>query len=110
MPPHQLRYCLVSQTQGFTANPAGSQGNFCLHGSVGRYNGDGQSSGAAGGFSLQLDLGDRPGPVQDMVTGESWFFTTWHRDVGQRNNFTGGVRIDFLSNEPRRCRAGRLGV
>ena len=96
LPPNQFGYFLVSQTQGFIQNPGGSDGNLCLGGTMGRYNGDIKNSGGAGDFSLTIDLTDMPGPVQNTVNaGETWFFTTWYREVGGTNNFTDGVEILF---------------
>ena len=41
-------YFVVSATQGFAANPGGSQGNLCLGGTLGRYLGQTGNSGADG--------------------------------------------------------------
>ena len=58
LPANSFGFFLTSQTQSFIANPGGSQGNLCLGGNLGRYVGPGQikNSGAAGSFSLALDL------------------------------------------------------
>ena len=96
LPTHQFGYFLTSQTSGFIQNPGGSQGNLCLGGTMGRYSSQVQSSGSGGEFSLHLDLVDMPPPVQTQVQpGETWYFTTWFRDVGGTSNFTNGLQIDF---------------
>ncbi|MEM6673037.1 MAG: hypothetical protein AAF726_09335 [Planctomycetota bacterium] len=55
----------TSQVQGFIPNPAGSEGHLCLGGAIGRYVRPGQivNSGAAGAFSLTLDLTQQPTPM-----------------------------------------------
>ena len=73
----------------------------CLAGNIGRLNGPGQilSSGAAGSFTLALDLNQVPqgaGSVA-VVAGETWNFQGWHREgVGLGSNFTDGIEIAFL--------------
>ena len=82
--------------------PGGSQGVLCLGGSIGRYVGPGQikNTGAIGAFSLALDLTQTPTPIGfvAIAAGETWHFTTWHRDaVGgvATSNFTNGLSIAF---------------
>ncbi|MGD2016940.1 MAG: hypothetical protein PVJ89_02385 [Planctomycetota bacterium] len=102
LPPNSFGFFLTSQTQGFTPNPGGSAGNLCISGSIGRYVGPGQiqNSGAGGEFSLALDLSATPQPtgLVQVQAGETWNFTTWHRDaVGgtATSNFTDGLEIQF---------------
>ena len=60
LPPNQFGIFIVSASQGFVPNAGGtSNGNLCLGGAIGRYVGPGEilSSGAAGEFSLAIDLG-----------------------------------------------------
>lgn len=102
LPPNSFGFFLTSQTQGFTPMPGGSAGNLCLSGSIGRYVGPGQikNSGAGGEFSLTLDLASTPQPtgLVSVQAGETWNFTTWHRDaVGgtATSNFTDGLEVQF---------------
>jgi hypothetical protein len=102
LPLHAFGFFMTSRTQDFIANPAGSQGNLCLGGASGRFVGPGQvqSSGAAGRFSLALDLTQQPTPTGPtiVVAGETWSFQAWYRDSlgGQAtSNFTNGVVITF---------------
>ncbi|MEZ6015703.1 MAG: hypothetical protein R3F49_11350 [Planctomycetota bacterium] len=103
LPPSSFGFFMASRTQDFVANPAGSQGNLCLGGSIGRFVGPGQvqSSGAVGQFALALDWSQIPtptGPVQANV-GETWSFQAWYRDsfVGQpTSNFSNGVAVQVL--------------
>ena len=103
LPQNAFGFFLVSDTQGFTANPGGSQGDLCLGGSIGRFVGAGQikSSGSTGSFSLEIDLSNLPGPSGSVsaMPGETWNFQAWHRDsVGGSavSNFTGAVGVPLL--------------
>jgi hypothetical protein len=98
LPEDEFGYFLASTTQGFVANPGGSQGDLCLGGSIGRFVGPGQvlNSGDFGVVSLEADLGALPtagGPVQAQP-GETWNFQFWHRD-GPANNFTDAIAVTF---------------
>jgi hypothetical protein len=102
LPINSFGYFLTSQTQGFIPNPGGSQGDLCLGGAIGRYTGPGQvkNSGATGSFSLILDLTQTPTPTGfvSVAPGNTWNFTTWHRDsVGglATSNLTDGLSILF---------------
>ena len=103
LPQNAFGFFLVSDTQGFTANPGGSQGDLCLGGTIGRFVGAGQikSSGSTGSFSLEIDLSNLPGPTGSVsaMPGETWNFQAWHRDsVGGSavSNFTGAVGVPLL--------------
>jgi len=89
---------LNSRTQGFVANPAGSQGNLCLGGNFGRYLVI-QASGTAGRFELELDLTATPTPsaLVNIVAGESWTFQAWYRDVNPNvtSNFSDSRTVRF---------------
>ena len=65
LPMNQFGIFITSMAQGFVPNPGGSQGNICVTGSIGRYNGAGQvlNSGSIGSFSLTLDLTTTPQPT-----------------------------------------------
>ncbi len=98
LPLNQIGYFLASETQGFTANPGGSQGNLCLSGNIGRFSQQIQSSGAAGSFTIQVDLTSIPtNPPQSVIAGQTWNFQAWFRDMnpGPTSNFTDGVSIAF---------------
>ena len=98
MPTNQFGYFINSMTQGFT-QPPGSQGNLCLGGAIGRHTANVMSTGAAGEFSLQLDLTvlPTPGGPYAVQAGETWYWSTWFRDAnpGNTSNFTDGVQITF---------------
>ncbi len=102
VPASTFGFFLVSQSAGFVANPAGSAGNLCLGGSIGRYVGPGQvqTSGASGSFSLAIDLTSTPQPsgLVSIRQGETWFFQTWFRDMAggvATSNFSNGLELVF---------------
>ncbi|MEM6671829.1 MAG: choice-of-anchor R domain-containing protein [Planctomycetota bacterium] len=102
LPQVSFGFFLASLTQAFVPNPAGSEGNLCLGGSIGRYVGPGQiqNSGLTGTFSLALNLSQTPQPngFVVIVAGETWNFQAWHRDAnssGPTSNFTQGISIAF---------------
>ena len=95
-------FFITSQIQGFVQNPAGSAGNLCVGGAIGRYVGPGQiqNSGAAGVIQLQLDLTMHPTPLGfvSVAAGETWNFQAWHRDSSggvATSNFTDGLEVNF---------------
>ncbi|MCP3916042.1 MAG: hypothetical protein GY711_10840 [bacterium] len=101
LPLNQFGYYIGSRTQGFIANPGGSQGNLCVLGNQGRYNGPGQvlSSGATGTAMLQvgnLDVPTNPFPGEPILPGDTWNWQMWYRDIGNTNNFTNGLSITFV--------------
>jgi hypothetical protein len=103
MPAHAFGFFLVSQTQGFVANPGGSQGNLCVVGSIGRYVGSGQiqQSDASGSFALHIDILGIPQPNGAFAAfpGETWNFQAWYRDSvngSATSNFSNGLQLDFL--------------
>jgi hypothetical protein len=102
LPLNSFGFFMTSRTQDFVANPAGSHGNLCLGGAIGRFVGPGQvqNSGLFGSFSLALDLTQQPTPTgpTSVVAGETWSFQAWYRDsVGGQatSNFTNGVAVAF---------------
>ncbi|MEM8710956.1 MAG: hypothetical protein AAGG01_08395 [Planctomycetota bacterium] len=102
LPNQAFGFFITSQTQGFAAQPGGSEGNLCLGGAIGRYVGPGevQSSEAIASFSLVLDLNRTPTPNGLVSThaGESWSFQAWYRDSIQgvaTSNFTEGLTLVF---------------
>ncbi|QDV08774.1 hypothetical protein Poly30_43290 [Planctomycetes bacterium Poly30] len=96
--PNSLGYFLASPGAGFVASPGGSQGNLCLGGSIGRYVGQVLNAGAAGEFSLPIDLTALPQPGGSVVAapGDVWHFQAWYRDaiIGiPTSNFTDGAAL-----------------
>lgn len=103
LPNASFGFFLTSVTQGVVANPGGSAGVLCLGGAIGRYVGPGEilNTGNNGSFALQLDLAQTPTPLGlvSVQAGETWNFSTWHRDsVGgsSTSNFTDGLEVLFL--------------
>ena len=96
LPPLGFVFMITSMTQGFVANPAGSQGNLCVSSSVGRYFPP-MNSGVQGMVALQLDLANtpQPGGAVAIMAGETWNFQAWYRDLGGNNNFSDGLEITF---------------
>jgi hypothetical protein len=95
---NQFGYFITSQDAGLFPNPGGSQGTLCLGGSIGRYNGQVQTSGPDGSFAITIDVNQMPvNPVTAAVAGETWRFQAWYRDnnPGATSNFTDAVEITF---------------
>ncbi len=102
MPSFSFGFFIASQSQGFVANPNGSQGNLCLGGAIGRYVGPGQiqNSGAMGELVLALNLNQTPTPtgLVAVLPGQTWNFSTWFRDTAggaPTSNFSNGVSVPF---------------
>ncbi len=102
LPAFSFSFFIVSNTQGFIQNPAGSQGNLCLGGAVGRYVGPGQvqQAGLNGRIELPLDLTMVPQPLGfvSVMAGDVWNFQAWYRDSINgmpTSNFTNGLTVSF---------------
>jgi hypothetical protein len=102
LPLNQFGYFIGSRTQGFVANPGGSQGNICLGAPIARFNSIGGysigNSGSSGTINLLIDMNNIPlTPVTSVLAGETWNFQAWYRDMnpGTVNNFTDGLSITF---------------
>ncbi len=98
LPTDKFGYFLASQTQDFIPNPAGSQGNLCLSGQIGRFAKAIQSSGPSCTLNLFVDLSNIPPQHSAVQPGDTWYFQCWFRDkVGgvPTSNFTDGVEIVF---------------
>lgn len=98
MPLNTVGYFLTSTTQGYIPNPAGSSGNLCLGGSIGRYASQIMNSGATGSIGLQVDLASIPTPTGSVAgaPGQSWSFQCWFRDAAgdvATSNFSNGVAV-----------------
>lgn len=102
MPQGAFGFFIVGQTQGFIPNPAGSAGNLCLTGSIGRFQQQIQNSGTAGTFQIPVDLTAIPRPTGSVavMAGDTWNFSTWFRDTdgmgGLTSNFSDGLEVTFL--------------
>ncbi len=104
LPQNVLGLYLNSQTLAAPFMPAGSAGNLCLGGQIGRYSAPSQVgfSGIAAEINLQLDLSATPTPLGFvMVTaGEEWTFQLWYRDAtpagDATSNFSNAITITFL--------------
>jgi hypothetical protein len=107
MPLNSFGYFITSRTAGFTANPAGSRGNLCVSGQIGRFTGPGQikNSGATGTIALdtpgEWSLSAIPtstGPYS-AATGIVSHFQLWHRDTFMGNatsNFSNARSVTWL--------------
>lgn len=101
LPPNMFGYFLASQSQGFVPAFAGSQGNLCLGGFVGRFNEGTQiyNSAEYGAACLELDLATIPLPQGHVAVqpGETWHFQSWYRDrnPGHTSNLTDAVTVTF---------------
>jgi hypothetical protein len=76
--------------------PAGSQGNLCLAGSIGRYTANVFMTDSLGNSGLVIDLTQTPTPhgAVSIAAGETWYFQCWFRD-GASSNFSNAVGIVF---------------
>lgn len=102
LPNNVFGYFVTSQTQGFVANPAGSSGNLCVSGQIGRYAGNILSSGLTGAVALPIDLLSMPAPTASysVMPGDTVNFQFWHRDssaTGATSNFSQGLEVLFDS-------------
>ncbi len=100
LPLNSTGYFIASRDQAFVMNPAGSAGNLCLGGAIGRYVNQVANSGAAGEIPVAVDLTVVPQPngAVSVLSGETWNFQCWHRDSlpsGPTSNFTDGYSITF---------------
>jgi hypothetical protein len=100
LPLNAFGYFLASRNQGFVANAGGSQGNLCLSGAVGRFNGNIFNTASSGSGTLHIDLQQIPSPsgLLSVLPGETWHFQTWHRDSvagSATSNFTDAVSVTF---------------
>jgi len=98
LPPNQFGYFLASMTQDSISNPGGSQGVLCLGGQIARFVQQVQNSGPGGAFAIPVDTLAIPlSPPTAILSGETWNFTAWYRDVNPTptSNFTDAVSILF---------------
>ena len=87
---NQFGYYLMSATQDFVQNFAGSDGNLCLGGKIYRFDrppfGKILFSGSDGVLTFSPDLTSLPQNVVFLI-GETWNFQSWFRDI-VNNEFT----------------------
>lgn len=94
LPQNQFGYFVFGETTGFFT-PPGSQGNLCLGGKLGRFNGQIGNSGATGEFSASVNLTSLPvWGGYAVQPGETWRFQAWFED-GATSNFSDAVEITF---------------
>lgn len=100
LPAYSFTLMLASTTPGFVTNPAGSVGNLCLGGAIGRY--AAVQTNANGRFSLTIDTTQIPNPFGSPIAatpGSTWYWQGWYRDTSTGGaavtNFTHGVRVTF---------------
>lgn len=96
LPPQQFGMFLTSRVRGFSAHPAGSQGDLCLGGTIGRFRALVQTTSASGAMSIRVDLAALPiGAGVVAQAGDTWCFQAWHRDAnpGPATNFTDAVEV-----------------
>ena len=100
LPQNVLGYFVTSQTQIFVMNPAGSSGNLCVGGNIGRYAGNILTSGTTGSVGLTIDLTSMPAANGSyaVMPGDTVNFQFWHRDsspMGATSNFSEGLAVPF---------------
>jgi hypothetical protein len=101
LPSNSFGYFLTSQTRDLVVGAGGSQGDLCLGGMLGRFNGPGQvmSSGSGGALVLSVNLSMMPTPMGTTMAqpGQTWNFQAWYRDAnpGATSNFTDAVGVLF---------------
>jgi len=106
LPLNTFGYFIVSRTQSFVANPAGSAGNLCVGGSIGRYSLNVLNSGATGQVSLPINLTSIPHPTTPFAVmgGDTLNFQYWHRDgvpgSPATSNFSRGLEVLFTNAPP----------
>ncbi|QDV08179.1 hypothetical protein Poly30_37150 [Planctomycetes bacterium Poly30] len=100
LPPGSLCLGLVAAQPGFVMNPAGSAGNLCLSGVIGRFTAQAGAASPSGDYRWQVTPAGMPlatGFVQ-VQAGSTWVFQSWYRDsVGgtSTSNFSSAVSASF---------------
>ncbi|QDV09367.1 hypothetical protein Poly30_49250 [Planctomycetes bacterium Poly30] len=100
LPRFSFGYLNTSPSSGFVANPAGSAGNLCLGGSVGRFIDQVGQSGSSGTITTVVDTTRIPQPLGAAAAqpGATWYFQLWHRDSsssGPTSNFSSSLAVTF---------------
>ncbi|MEM9803063.1 MAG: hypothetical protein AAGA20_22265 [Planctomycetota bacterium] len=99
LPAGAFGYLVVGSTSGLVS-PAGSEGDLCVGGALGRYIDQIQAATPDGTMSFNVDpqaLPQTNGPIV-VQPGENWHFQTWHRDAVNgvvTSNFTNALELSF---------------
>ncbi len=102
LPSNVFAFLLVGTQPGFVPNPAGSMGNLCVGGAIGRFWSALQSSGSTGTVNHQIDLNSIPHPAGTpfpVQAGQTLHFQWWHRDTvngSPASNFSKGLQATFI--------------
>lgn len=100
LPGGQFALLVNSRSSGLTLHPAGSQGNLCLGGSLGRMTDlltQVLPTGTAFFLVDPTEIQTASGHVAAQP-GETWYFQTWYRDThagSATSNFTNAVRVEL---------------
>lgn len=103
VPPGSYGYYLTSRASALAMPAAGSQGNLCLGGALGRLNRPGEvlQASAFQVVSLPLDLLALPQPLGPVAAlpGDSWHFQFWYRDAnpGPTSNLSAALWVSLES-------------
>lgn len=100
LPPGQFGLLLSGSSTGFVPNPGGSEGNLCLGGQLGRYNGSISQASADGTVEFAMDPASIPSPTGSFaaMAGQFYQWQLWHRDSlggAATSNYTNAVTILF---------------
>ena len=101
LPPSVFGFFLAAPAQGFVPNPAGSQGNLCVSGPIGRFQ-QILFSDPQGLASMPVDWLQIPRPTGGPIPGipgQTWNFQLYHRDTvagSPATNFTGGLTVTLV--------------
>lgn len=98
LPPGRFGYLLTGQEMATIPDYQGSQGTLCLGAPFGGFTKQVQKVDLAGDMSVDVDTLNMPlQPPVPVLSGETWFFQFWYRDVnpGYTSNFTDAYGIHF---------------
>jgi len=98
LPPNQFGFFVGSQTEVTTPNIGGGDGTLCIGGNIVRFAAQIAGSGAAGSFSVDIDISAMPTfPTVAITAGETWTFQAWFRDANPlaTSNLTNAVRVTY---------------
>ena len=91
----QFGLFLNAPAAGFVPNPAGSNGNLCLGGAIGRF--PVSNTGVYRSARVQVDLNAQPRPAgpTPVAAGETWYYQFWYREGAGGSNFTDAIAVTF---------------
>ncbi|MEL6716907.1 MAG: hypothetical protein AAFP86_24235, partial [Planctomycetota bacterium] len=97
VPPFAFGLFSTSQDAGFVPNVAGSDGNLCLAGVIGRLWPMPIRASGGGVATLRIDVDAIPQGVQlvPIQAGETWRYSLWFRD-GTTSNRSNAVAVTFV--------------